>query len=96
VPSEVSVDTWDGETILFDDDLFRLGLVTEYEHPLRRVRQFGNLISFSDTPGAQGGRRRWSDSTRARSSTKPGVDDTTIDDYKACNIVTWLARAAAR
>ena len=54
VPAEVSVDTWDGETILFDDELFRLGLVTEYEHPiLGRVRQFGNLITFSDTPGRQ-------------------------------------------
>jgi crotonobetainyl-CoA:carnitine CoA-transferase CaiB-like acyl-CoA transferase len=54
VPAEISVDTWDGETILFDDDLFRLGLVTEYEHPLLgRVRQFGNLITFSDTPGRQ-------------------------------------------
>ena len=48
VPSEVSVDTWDGESVLFDDDLYRLGLITEYEHPiLGRVRQFGNLITFS-------------------------------------------------
>src|SRR5262245_14754002 len=54
VPCEVSVDTWDGETVLFDDDLVRLGLVTEYQHPiLGRVRQFGNLITFSDTPCAQ-------------------------------------------
>jgi crotonobetainyl-CoA:carnitine CoA-transferase CaiB-like acyl-CoA transferase len=54
VPAEVSVDTWDGETILFDDELLRLGLVTEYEHPLLgRIRQFGNLITFSGTPGRQ-------------------------------------------
>ncbi len=54
VPSEVSVDTWDGETVLFDEELARLGLVTEYEHPmLGTVRQFGNLITFSDTPGRQ-------------------------------------------
>jgi crotonobetainyl-CoA:carnitine CoA-transferase CaiB-like acyl-CoA transferase len=52
VPSEVSVDTSDGETVLFDDELVRLGLITEYEHPLLgRMRQFGNLITFSDTPG---------------------------------------------
>jgi crotonobetainyl-CoA:carnitine CoA-transferase CaiB-like acyl-CoA transferase len=54
VPCEVSVETWDGETFLFDDELVRLGLVAEYRHPLLgRVRQFGNLISFSDTPGKQ-------------------------------------------
>src|SRR4029077_20124989 len=34
VPSEVSVDTWDGETMLFDEELVRSGLVAEYEHPL--------------------------------------------------------------
>ena len=28
VPSEIAIDTWDGETILFDEDLVRLGLVT--------------------------------------------------------------------
>jgi crotonobetainyl-CoA:carnitine CoA-transferase CaiB-like acyl-CoA transferase len=54
VPVEVSVDTCNGESVLFDDELFRLGLVTEYEHPiLGRTRQFGNLITFSDTPGGQ-------------------------------------------
>lgn len=54
VPADISVDTWDGETILFDEELARLGLVTEYRHPLLgRIRQFGNLISFSDTPGRQ-------------------------------------------
>lgn len=54
VPSEISVDTWDGESILFDEELVRLGLITEYEHPLLgRVRQFGNLVTFSDTPGRQ-------------------------------------------
>ncbi|HET9731485.1 MAG TPA: CoA transferase [Acidimicrobiales bacterium] len=54
VPAEVSVDTMDGETILFDAELERLGLITEYVHPLLgRVRQFGNLITFSETPGSQ-------------------------------------------
>jgi hypothetical protein len=51
---QISTDTWDGESVLFDSDLERLGLVTEYEHPLLgKVRQFGNLITFSDTPGKQ-------------------------------------------
>jgi crotonobetainyl-CoA:carnitine CoA-transferase CaiB-like acyl-CoA transferase len=54
VPCEISADTWDGETILFDEELVRLGLVSEHVHPLLgRVRQFGNLITFSDTPGKQ-------------------------------------------
>jgi crotonobetainyl-CoA:carnitine CoA-transferase CaiB-like acyl-CoA transferase len=54
VPCEISADTWDGETILFDEELVRLGLVSEHVHPLLgRVRQFGNLITFSDTPGQQ-------------------------------------------
>jgi crotonobetainyl-CoA:carnitine CoA-transferase CaiB-like acyl-CoA transferase len=56
VPAEVSVDTGEGEAVLFDDDNVRLGLVAEYEHPLLgRMRQFGNLIGFSDTPGAPQG-----------------------------------------
>ena len=33
VPAEISVDTFDGESILFDDELVRLGLVAQYEHP---------------------------------------------------------------
>ena len=52
VPCEISVDTNDGETVLFDEDNVRQGLVTEYEHPiLGRMRQFGHLINFSKTPG---------------------------------------------
>ena len=38
--------------MLFDDDNERLGLVAEYEHPIvGRMRQFGELIDFSETPG---------------------------------------------
>ena len=51
VDCEVSVDTNDGETVLHDADNERLGLVTEYAHPtLGRVRQFGTLVGFSETP----------------------------------------------
>ncbi len=51
VPAEVSIDTNDGELPLHDADNERLGLVTEYEHPtLGRIRQFGTLIDFSETP----------------------------------------------
>jgi len=52
VPNEVAVDVDGGKVALFDADAERLGLVTEYEHPLvGRLRQFGETISFSDTPG---------------------------------------------
>lgn len=51
VPCEVSVATRDGDLALFDADNERLGLVTEYEHPmLGWLRQFGTLIDFSETP----------------------------------------------
>lgn len=52
VPNEVAVDTGGGERVLFDDDNVRLGLVAEYEHPVKGLmRQFGQLIDLSDTPG---------------------------------------------
>jgi crotonobetainyl-CoA:carnitine CoA-transferase CaiB-like acyl-CoA transferase len=51
VGAEVSVHTNDGELVLHDGDNERLGLVTEYVHPLLgRLRQFGTLIDFSATP----------------------------------------------
>jgi crotonobetainyl-CoA:carnitine CoA-transferase CaiB-like acyl-CoA transferase len=51
VPNEVPFDTKAGERALFDADNERLGLVAEYEHPMAgRMRQFGTLIDFSDTP----------------------------------------------
>jgi len=52
VPCEVPVDTKGGELAFFDAECERLGLVTEYEHPiLGTMRQFGSLIDFSETPG---------------------------------------------
>jgi crotonobetainyl-CoA:carnitine CoA-transferase CaiB-like acyl-CoA transferase len=52
VPNERPVDTFDGRTVLHDDDNVRLGLVAEYDHPvLGRLRQFGQLIDLSATPG---------------------------------------------
>jgi crotonobetainyl-CoA:carnitine CoA-transferase CaiB-like acyl-CoA transferase len=51
VPSEVPVDPKGGELPFFDADNERLGLVTEYEHPiLGTMRQYGSLIDFSETP----------------------------------------------
>jgi crotonobetainyl-CoA:carnitine CoA-transferase CaiB-like acyl-CoA transferase len=51
-PCEIPVDTKGGELAFFDADNERLGLVAEYEHPiLGTMRQYGNLIDFSETPG---------------------------------------------
>jgi crotonobetainyl-CoA:carnitine CoA-transferase CaiB-like acyl-CoA transferase len=56
VPNEVPYDTQGGEGPLFDSDNIDLGLVAHYEHPLLGdVRQFGELIKFSETPGAING-----------------------------------------
>ncbi len=51
VAVEVAIDTNDGELALYDADNERLGLVAEYAHPtLGRMRQFGTLVDFSETP----------------------------------------------
>ncbi len=52
VPNEIPLDPHQGDLMLFDADNVRLGLTAEYEHPLMGLmRQFGNLIDFSETPG---------------------------------------------
>lgn len=51
VPNEIPVDTRGGHAPLYDADAERLGLVVDYDHPLvGHIRQFGELINFSDTP----------------------------------------------
>lgn len=90
VPSEVSVETWDGETVLFDDDLVRLGLVAEYEHPLLgRVRQFGNLITFSDTPGKPGRPAPMLGQHTREILAELGYDEAAIEGFRARGIVSW-------
>jgi crotonobetainyl-CoA:carnitine CoA-transferase CaiB-like acyl-CoA transferase len=90
VPAEISVDTWDGETILFDDELAALGLVAEYEHPLLgRVRQFGNLITFSDTPGRQERATPMLGQHTREILGELGYDDAAIGDFGARGVVTW-------
>jgi crotonobetainyl-CoA:carnitine CoA-transferase CaiB-like acyl-CoA transferase len=56
VPNEIPFDTHGGEAPLFDSDNVELGLVARYAHPvLGEMRQFGELIDFSETPGRVGG-----------------------------------------
>jgi crotonobetainyl-CoA:carnitine CoA-transferase CaiB-like acyl-CoA transferase len=52
VPCEIAVDTNDGESVLFDDELLALGIVAETRHRVHgRLRQVGQLVRFSETPG---------------------------------------------
>jgi crotonobetainyl-CoA:carnitine CoA-transferase CaiB-like acyl-CoA transferase len=52
VPNEVPLDTHGGENPLFDSDNVELGMVARYTHPIMGdMRQFGQLIDFSETPG---------------------------------------------
>jgi crotonobetainyl-CoA:carnitine CoA-transferase CaiB-like acyl-CoA transferase len=52
VPNQIPVDTDDGRQLLRDEDNVALGLVADYEHGLLgRLRQFGQLIQLSGTPG---------------------------------------------
>jgi crotonobetainyl-CoA:carnitine CoA-transferase CaiB-like acyl-CoA transferase len=90
VPVEISVDTWDGESILFDEDLHRLGLVTEYAHPLLgRVRQFGNLITFSDTPGRQERATPMVGQDTRDILAEMGYDDVAVSDLHDRGVVYW-------
>jgi crotonobetainyl-CoA:carnitine CoA-transferase CaiB-like acyl-CoA transferase len=90
VPSEVSVETWDGETVLFDEELVRLGLVSEYEHPLLgRIRQFGNLITFSDTPGRPDRPPPMLGQHTREILAELGYDEAEVNDYRARGVVYW-------
>jgi crotonobetainyl-CoA:carnitine CoA-transferase CaiB-like acyl-CoA transferase len=88
VPAEVSVDTNDGEAVLHDADNERLGLVAEYSHPIiGRLRQFGTLIDFSETPtGPYGPPPLVGEHTR-RIMERLGYPSEEIDDLLARGIV---------
>jgi len=90
VPNEVALDVDGGESALYDADAERLGLVTEYEHPtLGLLRQFGETINFSDTPGqiVRPPPRVGEDSREILEEL--GVSETEMDDLKARGVVTW-------
>ena len=90
VPNEVPVNTKAGDLVLFDADNERLGLVAEYEHPVMgNVRQFGELIQFSDAPGNIDRA-----APRVGENTKEilawlGYGDAQIDALFEANVINW-------
>lgn len=90
VPNEVSLDNHNGMVGLFDADLERLGMVVEYEHPtMGRMRQFGELVHFSDTPGLiHGPPPRVGEHSRELLE-ELGFSGKDQDALKARGVVTW-------
>jgi crotonobetainyl-CoA:carnitine CoA-transferase CaiB-like acyl-CoA transferase len=90
VPNQVSTDTHDGELALFDADNERLGLVVEYQHPLMgMMRQFGNLIDFSETPGHIAGPPPMVGQHTREILGGLGYSDAEVDALRADRIVSW-------
>ena len=90
VPNEIAVDTKGGDLALFDADNERLGLVTDYQHPIiGHMRQFGDTINFSDTPG-----RIYGPPPRIGEETREilawlGHDDARMAELREQGVVTW-------
>jgi len=90
VPNEVPVDTKAGDLVLFDGDNERLDLVAEYEHPhMGHLRQFGQLIQFSETPGLVHGPPPLVGEHTREILAWLGYTDDEIDTLGADNIVNW-------
>jgi crotonobetainyl-CoA:carnitine CoA-transferase CaiB-like acyl-CoA transferase len=88
VPSEISVNTLDGESALFDDENLRLGVVAETEHrDLGRLRQVGRLIRFSDTPSTVFRAPPVAGQHTVEIMQWLGYDDATIGEYKDRGII---------
>ncbi len=90
VPNEIPVDTKAGDLVLFDADNERLGLVAEYEHPIMgTLRQFGELIQFSDTPAhVHGPPPRVGENTREILDWL-GYSEPEVQALFAANVVNW-------
>jgi crotonobetainyl-CoA:carnitine CoA-transferase CaiB-like acyl-CoA transferase len=90
VPAEVSVDTDNGRSVLFDEELMRVGLVTDYQHPLLgTVRQFGNLITFSETQTRQERATPMVGEHTREILAELGYGDEAIDELAARGVVRW-------
>jgi len=90
VPNEVPLDTNGGELVYFDADNVALGLVAEYEHPIMgRMRQHGNLIDFSETPGHIAGPPPLLGEHTRDILAWLGYDDAAMDDLRSEGVVSW-------
>jgi len=92
VPNEIPLDALGGEVVLNDADNVALGMVASYEHPLMGVlRQFGELVHFSDTPGRITGPPPLVGQDTREILEWLGHEATEIDGLKADGVVTWPA-----
>lgn len=90
VPSALPTETHDGELMLFDADHERLGLVTEYEHPIMGLmRQYGSLVDFSETPGSIDGPPPLVGQHTREILEWIGCSPGEIDDLRAARVVYW-------
>jgi crotonobetainyl-CoA:carnitine CoA-transferase CaiB-like acyl-CoA transferase len=88
VPNEIPLDPKGGEAMLYDADNVELGLTAEYDHPvLGRLRQFGELIGFSETPGRIGGPPPLVGEHTRDIMEWLGYGATEIDELKAAGVV---------
>ena len=90
VPNEIAIDANAGERVMFDGDNERLGLVAEYDHPLLgRMRQFGSLIDFSETPGRINGPPPLVGEHTIEILEWLGYAQAEIDELRAQGVVYW-------
>ena len=90
VPNEIAFDSRAGERVFFDGDNERLGLVAEYDHPLLgRMRQFGSLIDFSETPGLVHGPPPLVGQHTIEILEWLGYSRSDMDELKAERVVYW-------
>jgi crotonobetainyl-CoA:carnitine CoA-transferase CaiB-like acyl-CoA transferase len=90
VPNEVPLESKAGERVLFDGDNERAGMVAEYEHPIvGRMRQFGTLVDFSETPGRIAGPPPMVGQHTQEILTWIGYGDDEMQQLKDDKVVYW-------
>ncbi len=90
VPNEIPLDTHGGETVLHDEENVELGLVVSYEHPLLgSLRQFGHLVTFSDTPGRIAGPPPLVGEHSRDILAWAGFTPEATDELKSSGVVSW-------
>ena len=90
VPNEIPLDSLGGELVLNDADNVALGMVAEYEHPMMgMMRQFGELIQFSETPGVISQPPPLVGQHTREILEWLGRNAAEIDDLKSDGVVTW-------